>query len=109
MSGPESVHSSVVVGEGVFERRREALAAMETARARGREVISADLADMFLSVPLALLGWVGRVKGEHRWVCQVHDPDNLRTCGQVGQADTEQGAIDHLTIHICHDHGGLPE
>lgn len=109
MSGPRPVQPAAVVGHGVFERRQELLATMDAARARSREVETTDLADRFISVPLSLLGWVGAVRGEYRWVCQVPDPDLLRPCGQVGRADSDPEAVDGLTIHICHDHGGLPE
>lgn len=111
MPDPGSVHRSVVVGEGVFERRRLALAAMERAREQAREVevSTTDLADRFISMPLALLGWVGRANDDVRWICQVRDPDDLHVCGTVGQADEEEQAVDGLTQHICHVHGGLPE
>jgi hypothetical protein len=109
MPDPRSEQPAVVVGAGVFERRRQILAELDAFRRAAHEVQSADLAGLFVSVPLSLLGWVGQVKEHHRWICQVHDPDDLRTCGRVGQADSEQEAIDGLTIHICHDHGGLPE
>jgi hypothetical protein len=107
MTGPRPVQPPVVVGQGVVERRRELLAALDTARSR--EVEATDLADRFISVPLSLLGWVGAVRGEYRWVCQVADPDTLRTCNQVGRADSYPQAVDGLTDHICQEHGGLPE
>lgn len=111
MSGPDPVQAPVVVGEGVFERRRAALAELSaTLVDRSARVVDADLSDRFISIPLALLGWVGTDRREQwRWVCQVPDPDTCRSCDQIGRADTEAEAIDALTIHICHDHGGLPE